>query len=183
MSNTRTTPLDVGALAVKGAIGGLISGIVFAMAEMFLNLFMGKPFLGPLRLISTIVLGKQAAGPDFPLATSLGVGLITHMMMSIIFGLVFVLLLAVFRQLSSSTGRLLALGSIYGLGLWVVNFIILAPIFFPQFGNVNPFWNGFFAHTVFFGTAIGLYFSIAKPSEESAKVVTGKETSSEHSLG
>jgi uncharacterized membrane protein YagU involved in acid resistance len=133
---------------------------MFAMAEMFLNLFLGKPFLGPLRLISSMVLGKQALTPDYSLGLSLSVGLMTHMIMSMIFGLIFVLLLVAVSQISASTGRLLALGSIYGVALWVVNFLILAPIFFPQFGTVNPFWNGFFAHTFFFGTVIGAYLAI-----------------------
>jgi len=173
MSNQSLSTLEDSTLAVKGAIGGLISGIIFAMAEMFLNLFLGKPFLGPLRLISTIALGKQAAAPNYALGTSLVVGLITHMMMSIIFGLVFVFLLKAVHQLDASTGLNLVLGSVYGVGQWVVNFLILAPIFFPQFSTVNQFWNGFFAHTFFFGTMIGGYLSITgsavKTSQASAQ--------------
>ena len=150
----------------QGVAGGVISGIVFAMAEMILNVLMGKPFFGPLRLIGSIVLGEQALAPSYPLASAAVVGVIVHMILSMIFGLVFIYLLAAARQVWASTGRLLAYGTLFGLALWVVNFVILAPALFPQFTMVNQFWNGFFAHTFFFGSTIGLYVAFAKPDEK-----------------
>jgi uncharacterized membrane protein YagU involved in acid resistance len=153
----------------QGVAGGIISGIIFAMAEMILNVLMGKPFFGPLRLIGSIVLGQQALAPTYPLASAAVVGLIVHMIMSMIFGLIFIYLLAAVRQVQASTGRLLVYGSLFGLALWVVNFLILAPVLFPQFIMVNQFWNGFFAHTFFFGTMIGGYASIVKPKHEVAE--------------
>jgi uncharacterized membrane protein YagU involved in acid resistance len=149
-----------------GVVGGVISGIIFAMAEMILNVLMGKPFFGPLRLIGSILLGQQALAPTYPLASAAVVGLIVHMIMSMVFGLIFIYLLAAVRQVQTSTGRLLAYGSLFGLALWVVDFLILAPALFPQFTMVNQFWNGFFAHTFFFGTMIGGYVSIAIPKHE-----------------
>lgn len=156
---------STGHLFWQGIAGGLIAGILFAMGEMILNVFMGKPFLGPLKLISSIVLGKQALTPTYPLASAVIVGLIVHMGMSMIFGLIFIFLLSAVRQVQASTGRLLVYGSLFGFALWVVNFLILAPVLFPQFTQVNQFWNGFFAHTFFFGTAIGGYVASTKPKQ------------------
>jgi uncharacterized membrane protein YagU involved in acid resistance len=150
----------------QGVAGGIISGIIFAMAEMILNVLLGKPFFGPLKLISSIVLGIQAVAPTYPLASAAVVGLIVHMVMSMIFGLTFIYLLAAVRQVQAPTGRLLVYGALFGIALWVVNFLILAPVLFPQFTKVNQFWNGFFAHTFFFGTMIGGYVSIVKPKHE-----------------
>jgi uncharacterized membrane protein YagU involved in acid resistance len=153
-----------------GIAGGIISGIIFAMAEMILNVLMGKPFFGPLRLIGSILLGQQALAPIYPLASAALVGLMVHMIMSMIFGLIFIYLLSAVRQLQVSTGRLLVYGSLFGLALWVVNFQILAPALFPQFTLVNQFWNGFFAHTFFFGTMIGGYMAIAIPKQEVVEI-------------
>jgi len=153
----------------NGVVGGIIAGIIFAMAEMILNVLMGKPFFGPLKLISSIVLGQQALAPTYPLVSAAIIGLIVHMIMSMIFGLIFIYLLAAVKQIQASTGRLLVYGSLFGLALWVVNFLILAPMLFPQFTMVNQFWNGFFAHTFFFGTMIGGYMSIVKPQYEIAE--------------
>ena len=159
-----------GRLFWYGIAGGLISGIVFAMAEMIMNVLMGKPFFGPLRLIGTIVLGQQALAPTFPFVTAVIVGLIVHLVLSMIYGLIFIYLLAAARQAQASTGRLLVYGSLFGLALWVVNFLILATLFFPQFTQVNQFWNGFIAHTFFFGTVIGGYVALTKPGYEAVEV-------------
>lgn len=158
-----------GNLFWQGVAGGVISGIIFAMAEMILNVFLGKPFFGPLKLISSIVLGRPALAPTYPLLSAAAVGLIVHMIMSMIFGLIFIYLLAAAKQLRASTGWLLIYGSLFGIALWVVNFQILAPAIFPQFTTVNQFWNGFFAHTFFFGTMIGGYVSIVKPKHETVE--------------
>jgi len=88
------------------------------------------------------------------------------MAMSMLFGLIFIYLLVSIRQVQASTGRLFVYGSLFGLALWVVNFLIIAPVLFPQFTMVNMFWNGFFAHTFFFGTTIGGYVAITKPAHE-----------------
>jgi uncharacterized membrane protein YagU involved in acid resistance len=149
-----------------GIGSGLVAGIIFAMAEMMMNLFIGKPFFGPLKLIGSMVLGVQALQPSYPFATALIVGLVVHMMMSMIFGLVFIYLLAAFRQVRANIGLKLAYGLVYGAALWVINFLILAPLFFPQFTSVDQFWNGFFAHTFFFGMMIGIIIALVKPHRD-----------------
>jgi uncharacterized membrane protein YagU involved in acid resistance len=163
----QTQQSEMSALLKIGVIAGVIAGIGFALAEMFINLLiLGAPFLGPLRLISSIVLGPQALQPTYPLASSLIVGMIVHLILSSIYGLVFVNLLKWSGQLGASAILKLIYGAFFGLALWVVNFLIISPIVFPQFGNANPFWNGFFAHTFFYGGIIGLY---------SASVIAGQK--------
>ena len=156
-------------LFLNGIVGGIIAGIVFVMAEMLMNvLILGKPFLGPLRLISSILLGTQAIQLSYPLATSLIVGVIVHLVLSSIFGVVFVYLLSWLKQLNVSAILQLVYGAIYGLVLWVLDFLILAPVFFPQFTRVNQFWNGFVAHTFFFGLVLGIYVAIVYSQREVA---------------
>jgi uncharacterized membrane protein YagU involved in acid resistance len=157
--------IKIGKIVRQGIGYGIVSGIIFAMGEMFINLFMGKDFFGPLRLIGSMVLGAQALMPSYSLLAAGIVGLMVHMMMSAIFGLIFFALLTVFKRRSASTPSLLVYGSIFGLLLWVVNFLILAPLFFPQFGMVSQLWNGFFAHTFLYGTMIGLFAALSKPKD------------------
>lgn len=145
-------------LLVLGIVGGVIAGIVFAMADMVMAVVvMGGSFFDPMRMIGAIVLGQAALDPSYPLLQAGLVGMMLHMMLSAVYGVVFVYLLAVTRQLWASTGALLVYGSIFGLILWVANFLVVAPIAFPWFGMVNQFWLGFVAHTFFFGTVVGLY--------------------------
>lgn len=154
-----------GQLLRHGIVGGIIAGLVFAMADMILAVIvMGAPFYAPLQMIGAIVLGPQTMEPGYPLVQAAGVAMVLHMMLSAIYGLVFVYLLALGRQLDSSTAALLVYGSIFGTALWVANFLVIAPIAFPWFGMVNQFWLGFVAHTFFFGTVIGAYVAATRPA-------------------
>ncbi len=164
VSNTTTQyKVGIGSIVKRGIVGGIAAGIIFAMGEMFVNLAMGKDFFGPLRLIGSMVLGTPALMPSYSLVVAGLVGLMVHMMMSVVFGLVFYGLLAIFRQTRASSPGLLVYGSVYGLALWVINFLIIAPAVFPQFAMVNQLWNGFFAHTFLFGMMIGVYAVIIRP--------------------
>lgn len=157
-----------GPLLLHAVTGGIIAGIVFAMAEMFINLIFGRPFFGPLRLISSIALGAEALDPAYSLVTAAVVGLIIHMILSAIYGVIFVYLLFYAGHLSTSTGLLLVFGSLFGLALWVINFLVIAPIAFPQFTQVDQFWNGFLAHTFFYGTVLGAYVAMVRPGRVEA---------------
>jgi hypothetical protein len=82
---------DLGWWLKHGAIGGLIAGIVFAMFEMIVAaLMMGMDaFWMPMRMIGAIVLGQAALDPSYSLATAGLVGIVVHMMLSVIYGVIF----------------------------------------------------------------------------------------------
>jgi len=148
-----------GELLLQGVVGGIVAGIVFAMAEMVMAVLLGGSFWAPLQMIGAIVLGPAVLPPAVPTAFVVIVGVIFHMMMSAIFGVIFVYLLAFTQQLTASTGLLLLYGSLFGFALWIVNFLIISQyIAFPWFfRGANQFWLGFVAHTFFFGTVLGGY--------------------------
>ena len=150
-------------LLLHGVVGGVLAGVVFMLAEMLISAAMGGPVFGPLRMIGSIVLGAQALAATFPLATAALVGLIVHLVLSAIYGVIFVYLVAYTRQMDASTGMLLLYGALFGFALWVINFLIVAPIAFPQFTMVDQFWMGFVPHTIFFGAVLGGYVAVVRP--------------------
>lgn len=153
-----------GRLLLHGVVGGIVAGIVFAIVDMVLAVaIMGAPFVAPLRMIGAILLGPQALEPTYPLAQAAITGLLVHLVLSAIYGVIFVYLLAFVGQLNASTGLLLLYGSLFGLALWIVNFLLIAPIAFPWFAMVDQFWFGFVAHTFFYGTVLGGYVAAARP--------------------
>lgn len=157
-------------LILHGINAGITAGLVLILVQMVMNLAMNKPFFEPLRLVSTIGLGSQAIAPDYSLVISTMAGLIIHLALSAIYGIIFVYLLAYAGQLSTSTERLLVYGSIFGFLLWVINLLIVAPVAaLPQFTALNQFWQGFIAYTFFFGTLLGVYGAAAKLDEEATK--------------
>lgn len=122
--------------------------------EMIVAALMGMGFFAPLRMISAIVLGEQALEPSYSLGAATIVGLIVHMILSAIYGLIYGLAVSAWSLLHQRVWLVLV-ATLYGLLLWLVNFYVIAPIAFPWFGMADPVVQ-FIAHAFFFGTALGL---------------------------
>lgn len=135
---------------VRGAVGGFVFGLVFLAFNMWFVASMGNPATNPLKLISSLVLGQGAleAGTASPF-----VGFLVHAVLSMGFGVVFALLVPRMR----TNGTVALAGGLYGGALYLVNFLIIAPLVFPQFatGPNDPFEA--VVHIVF-GHALALAF-------------------------
>ncbi|MQA85758.1 MAG: hypothetical protein GEV03_14335 [Streptosporangiales bacterium] len=161
---------------VRGMVAGVVAGMVFAGVTMWFTTTMGDPADMPLHMISTIVLGAGAMEAG---TTSVGVGLAVHMVLSALFGLVFALAVPALR----TNGTVALVGTGYGALLYVVNFLILAPIAFPVFQMANqPF--ELFAHVVF-GTLLSFAFfgSGARRAEHVISVGRGVGRGSRQQVG
>jgi uncharacterized membrane protein YagU involved in acid resistance len=134
---------------LRGTIGGVLAGLVFAGVTMwFAHSTGGKPDM-PLRMISTIVKGDGAMAAG---TTSPALGAVVHVVLSALFGMVFALAVPRFR----TNGTVALAGTLYGLLLYLVNFLVLTPLAFTVFRNANqPF--EVFAHVVF-GTLLSFAF-------------------------
>lgn len=159
--------IDTGWAVKQGIIGGIIAGIVFAMAEMIGAAFIaGNPFIMPLKAIASVPLGTPP--PEIPTGTAIPVGIIFHMLMSMIFGVIFALLVVYIAALRSSPTILVIAATVFGLILWVVNFYILAPLIGRPWFTQTPPVQQFVYHTFFFGTVLGLYLAWAWPGQRTA---------------
>jgi uncharacterized membrane protein YagU involved in acid resistance len=138
----------------QGAIAGIVAGIVFAAFEMVVSAFMmgSAAFFMPLRMIGAIALRPEALEPTYSLLAAGLAGLIVHVILSIIYGLIFGALATVLRGPMALVG----IGTIFGLALWLVNFYAIAPFAFPWFLEANPLVQ-FIANTFFFGTVLGYF--------------------------
>lgn len=149
---------------VRGAVGGVVSGAVFAGVTMWFASTMPEGSAEmPLRMMSTVVKGSDAMAAG---TTSVGVGLLVHLVLSVLFGVVFAFVVPTLR----TNGTVALVGTIYGGLLYVVNFLVLAPLVFTVFQDANqPF--ELFAHLVF-GTLLAFFFygSGARASEGFASV-------------
>ena len=142
-----------------GLIGGVLAGILFAMFEMIMAAVLNgsEAFLMPLRMIGAIGVGASALDPATSILTAGGAGLVIHMALSMMYGLMVAGVIARVPSLSRSTASVLAVSSLAGFALWITNFFVLASIFgwnwFPDSQNVAV---QFIAHTFMFGTVLGL---------------------------
>src|SRR4029453_2568089 len=79
---------------LRGAVGGVLAGLVFVGVTMwFAHSTGGKPEM-PLRMISTIVKGDAAMAAG---TTSPALGAVVHVLLSALFGMGFALAVPLFR--------------------------------------------------------------------------------------
>ena len=142
-------------LIAFGLLVGIIAGIFFSVSQVLLTIALGGGPFDYLRVIASLVLGPDALSPTVSLPIAILVGVLTRLTLASVFGIVFVVILDAARQLHAAPLLLLVFGSVYGFGLWIVNFLVLAPAIAPQFAMVDQFWIGFFAHTFLYGTILG----------------------------
>jgi hypothetical protein len=144
--------------AIEGAGFGAAAGLMLMAMESAGAAILGAPPLAPLRLFSSVVLGRSAL-VDAPLGLVFGVGLLTHLVLSALFGVLYGL---IYAQLAHdgqrSYGVQAGLGMLFGFLLWLVNFHVIARLFYPWF--LDP-PQGFQAlvHAAFFGLPLGLLFA------------------------
>jgi uncharacterized membrane protein YagU involved in acid resistance len=134
---------------LRGAVGGILAGLVFLGVTMWFADSTGGKANMPLHMISTIVKGDTAMAAG---TTSVGVGVLVHLVLSALFGMLFALAVPRLR----SNGTVALAGTLYGALLYVVNFLVLAPLAFTVFKMANqPFELS--AHIVF-GTLLSFAF-------------------------
>ncbi len=149
-------------LALHGAVGGAVAGLAFALVEMVISAAIGGSLLGPLRIPGAIVAPRVLeAGYPEPQAALLGA--VVHLVFSTIYGVIFVYLLNWGALMGIETPLVVLMGLLYGMALWVANFLIIAPILLPQIAGLGPILASFsFSHAVY-GLVLGLYVAATRP--------------------
>ncbi|CAN5432375.1 hypothetical protein BH20CHL6_BH20CHL6_11820 [soil metagenome] len=140
----------------RGVIGGLVAGTIFLIAAMIGSVVLGGELLAPFQAFASIPLGQMP--PEIAIATALPVGLITHAVLSVIYGVAFAFAVASLPVLRGSMTNLLLAGTTYGILLFILNFLILPNIIGRPWFASAPLVPQFVYHAFFWGTVLGGYF-------------------------
>jgi hypothetical protein len=137
-------------------IGGLVASVVMGMIEMVFEAIAGAGFWSPVVFIAaTLVRGLQSVRVPVPFeALPVVLGLIGHMMNSVILGIVFAALVA--PRLRGANGLVIG-GIVYGLAVFVVMWFVLVPLVDPVMLKLNG--SVFALSHVMWGAALGLVLS------------------------
>ena len=151
---------------LKGAAAGVGAGIVFLVLNMWYAASTGGPAAMPLHAISTVVLGDSAMAEG---STNPVVGAIVHVVLSAGFGVGLALVVMRLR----SNAAITVTSTVYGGLLFVVNFLVLAPLVFSTFQMPNkPF--ELVVHLVF-GTSAGFAFLLPEARTGRDSAASGAE--------
>lgn len=147
---------DIGAIFARGATAGLVGGLVFALANMWFAASGGKPAVAPFLAISTIFHASPMPVMD---PAEVVIGLVTHVALSVLFGIVFAVAVTVLG-LGRRPLLLVTASVIFGLALYVVNFQVFGRLFFTWFVNPNGPNQVFelWIHPVAFGLVMVPFF-------------------------
>lgn len=138
----------------SGITKGLGAGAVFAIVQMLLSLVAGESLLAPWRMAASVVLGAEGL-------TTVGVGafvigFLIHFMLAAIFGLVYGLIMnKADNRTRVSLGREAAIGVVFGLALWALNFHVIARLLYPWF-LATPQFAQALLHALAFGLPLAL---------------------------
>jgi hypothetical protein len=148
---------SAGQRLLRGAIAGLVAGLVelaFAMVALRLS---GPGFWAPLKLAAAAVLGPAAvANPGFDLGPVL-LGLVLFGLVSAALGALYGLL---FRGISISPS-LVIVGPVYGFAIWVIGFLFVLPRLDPLLLKQYTDWV-LFVGDLLFGLALGAAYPIVR---------------------
>jgi hypothetical protein len=143
-------------LNTRVLIAGLVASLVMGMIEMLFEAIAGAGFWSPVVFIAaTIVRGLQSIPVPVPFqALPVALGLMGHMMNSVILGIVFVLLVA--PRLRGTSG--LAIGGMgYGLAVFALMWFVVVPLVDPVMLKLNG--PVFALSHLMWGAAFGLVLS------------------------
>jgi hypothetical protein len=157
---------SLGQFVLNGAAGGLLAGIVFALIEMVVSALIGYSALTPFRAIGSIVLGPSALSAGFPEATAVATGGLLHLVLSAFYGAIFAAILWVTDQVGRLTSISIAIGVVYALALWAINFLVIAPVLFDQLLVESAFWLSFTLAHASYGLVLGTYMLATDPKRE-----------------
>lgn len=146
-----------------GVVGGILGGVLMAAWLMFILWLTGVGFWTLLNLITNTFVRSAPLGPKFSVA-SLVIGLVVHVLMSVLFGTVIALLA---WRLPGSRSLVIAGGALFGAVLWaVMQYGIWRAADAPAAEVITP-WLFASAHLMF-GLLVATVAALIVPDVEGA---------------
>lgn len=158
---------DIDGVIVHGSIAGLVAGLVLGVTTVIGSVLLTGSASGPFRFAAAFIAGPDALDSDFPLGAALLLGIAIHFALAAAFGVVFVGLLALTYQLSARAWLLVLYGSVFGFGIWEIDFLVAVPTFFPfLIGRIDfatQLWNGVLSYVFIYGPVLAIYVIAVRP--------------------
>jgi hypothetical protein len=158
---------DRWAVVRHGTLAGLLAGFALGLVEIVASIALrGDPWL-PFDFAVATVVGPEALAPAFPVAASVALGTVIHILLSALFGVVFLSALALTFQLSARSWLIVLYGVAFALAVWEVNFLAVLPLIAPRLrGGIDlgtQLWNGIVSYSLVYGPVLAAYVIWVRP--------------------
>ena len=117
---------------MHGTRAGLLAGIALGGVEIAASTVLSHDPWLPFDFAAALIVGPDALLPAFPLAASLALGTVLHVLLSIVFGVAFLGGLALTFQLSARPALMVVYGMVFGVVVWEMNFLAVLPLIAPD---------------------------------------------------
>jgi hypothetical protein len=152
---------DAWEVAIHGARAGLLAGATLGLVEIAASTMLRHSPRLPFDFAAAIVVGPEALLPAFPLAASLALGTVLHVLLSITFGVAFLGGLALTFQLSARPLLMVLYGMLFGVAVWEINFLAILPAIAPELTGrldlATQLWNGIVSYSLVYGPVLATY--------------------------
>jgi hypothetical protein len=154
-------------LVKHGARAGLLAGLALGVVEIGASFVLrADPWL-PFDFATAIIVGPEALAPAFPLAASLRLGLVIHVLLSLVSGVAFVAILALTFQLTARPWLIMIYGMLFGVTVWEVDFLAVLPVIAPKLTGrldlATQVWNGILSYCLVYGPTLAAYVIRVRP--------------------
>ena len=147
----------------RAILGGVVGSVVMAMWAMMIAAGMGMGAWAPVQLIAIVWYGPAAM-----MHLSGGVivaGLVTHMMMGAMLGIILALAFRIISAIASGRARLVW-GIGYGIIVWILSQFVILPGVDPMMASHMPPWAFAMGHMMF--GLVAAAFLLTHPVAQSA---------------
>jgi len=150
-----------------GTFAGLLAGFALGFVEVLVSTALRRDPWLPFDFAVAIVVGPEALAPAFPVAASVALGTVIHILLSVFFGVVFLSALALTFQLSARSWLIVLYGVVFALAVWEVNFLAVLPLVAPTLrGRIDlltQLWNGIVSYSLVYGPVLAAYVIWVRP--------------------
>ncbi|GAC1485740.1 MAG: hypothetical protein NVS1B1_00260 [Candidatus Limnocylindrales bacterium] len=157
---------NTGTWVRHGAIGGLVGGLVMAMVAMLYTLFAQDDLLAPLKQMGATFFRYESGSLG-----SMITGLMLHMMMSVVFGIVFALIV---KGRATGFGSLIGAGMIFIAVEWAISRFIVLPVVDQPLVATFGATGGIVAHAMY-GAVLGLWLASKVSADDVSPVVARQD--------
>jgi hypothetical protein len=152
---------------MHGARAGLLAGVALGAVEIAASSVLSDDPWLPFNFAAALLVGPEALLPAFPLAASLALGAVLHVLLSIVFGVAFLGGLALTFQLSARPSLMVLYGMLFGVTVWEINFLAVLPVIAPELTRrldlATQLWNGIVSYCLVYGPVLAAYVIRIRP--------------------